>query len=135
MKCLAAAVLAASVTGCAAVATGTNQTLAVQTEPSDGARCELRNDKGQWLIFETPGITSVAKAYSDLLVTCETKTGWKGATSVRSITGGAVFGNAIIGGVVGAVADVASGAAYEYPSLVKVVLLAPDGAQVTDQAP
>ena len=46
----------------------------------------------------------------------------QGVVSVESATRGAMFGNIIVGGVVGAVIDHSSGAAYEYPEMIKVVM-------------
>ena len=45
-----------------------------------------------------------------------------GVVSVESGTRAAMFGNIILGGVVGAVIDHSSGAAYEYPEQVHVVM-------------
>ncbi len=108
---------------CASITAGTTQSVEVNTPPKGGAECKLANEKGSWTVPKTPGSTSVTKAYGDLTVSCEHPDGSKGATSIQSSTGGAVFGNIIAGGVIGAAVDMGSGAAYNYPSSVTVALV------------
>lgn len=137
-RILAAAALAATSAACASITAGTTQSIAVQTSPEQGAQCELRNDKGAWTIPSTPGSTSISKSYDDMTIVCSTATGWKGATSIRSETAGAAFGNIIAGGVIGAAVDMSSGAAYLYPSSAMVLMTRPTepaaGAPTVDAA-
>ena len=58
-------------------------------------------------------------------MTCE-KPGYnKSTTTVKSKTKGAVLGNILVGGGIGAGIDTYNGAAYEYPLEIKVPLHAP----------
>lgn len=107
---------------CASITAGTTQSVAVATTPKDGAQCELANEKGQWSVPKTPGSTTVTKAYGELTITCSHPDGSKGSTAVQSSTGGAVFGNILVGGVIGAAVDMGSGAAYTYPASIAIPL-------------
>jgi len=107
---------------CASVTSGTTQTVSVQSSPYDGAECQLTNEKGSWSIAKTPANTSIARAYGDLVIACHHSNGAKGSTAVSSSTVGSAFGNILLGGIIGAAVDMSSGAAYEYPSTVNVLL-------------
>lgn len=113
-----------TLSSCASITTGTNQAIAVQTTPESGANCELSNDKGKWFVSSTPETVSVKRAYSDLTVTCH-RGSYSGVTSLHSSTKGMAFGNIIFGGIIGGAVDAGSGAAYDYPSTVKVQLNPP----------
>ncbi len=65
-------------------------------------------------IASTPGSVQVQKGSGTVQITC-TKPGYQAAQNMQSSgVNGWVFGNILIGGLVGAVVDLASGAAYEY---------------------
>lgn len=108
--CLAYAVL----TGCASIVTGQDQVVSVSTPNCAGAQCTLVNPEGTYFV-KTPGTVTVDKEYSDLSVSCE-KTGYDPfIMSVSSSTKGMAFGNILLGGIIGAGVDMATGAAYDYP--------------------
>ncbi len=122
----ATAVLAASsLTGCASIVNGTTQVVSVETRdaagPVTGASCKLENDKGVFYVT-TPGTVSVRRAYADMKIKCEKAGVPDGLASIKSTTKGMVAGNIIFGGVIGAGVDVASGAAYDYPTLMQVMM-------------
>lgn len=113
-------------TGCASVAGGNTQKMYVQAQAQDGtevagADCALSNDKGTWRV-RAPGDTSIVRSNKRMEVKCEKSPMPQGVVSVESSTRAALFGNIIIGGVVGAVIDHTSGAAYEYPEVIRVVM-------------
>jgi hypothetical protein len=108
--------------GCASITAGTTQSVMVQTAPATASECTLVNDKGTWHLPQTPGATSINKAYGDLVVTCVGKDGTRGSANVASTTTGAAFGNIIAGGIIGAAVDMSSGAAYVYPSNITVAM-------------
>lgn len=113
-------------TGCASVAGGNTQKMYVQAQAQDGAEvtgadCALSNDKGTWRV-RAPGDTSIVRSNKRMEVKCEKSPMPQGVVSVESSTRAALFGNIIIGGVVGAVIDHTSGAAYEYPEMIRVVM-------------
>lgn len=114
---------ASLLSGCASIVDGKNQVISVDTRskaaPVVGAACKLTNDKGTWYVT-SPGTTTVQRSYQDLNVQCE-KTGLAPAvTAFKSATKGMAFGNIIFGGIIGAGVDIASGAAYDYPSPLTV---------------
>lgn len=119
--CYAAALAAALLLsgGCASITTGTTQPLTVtaKKEGADvtGAACTLVNGKGTWYVT-TPGTVTVTRSFSDMAVTCKKDGMEDGLMTVKSSTKAMAFGNALIGGVIGVGVDVATGAAYDYPS-------------------
>ncbi|MBK6004933.1 hypothetical protein JJB11_02410 [Ramlibacter ginsenosidimutans] len=120
---VAVAVLAS---GCASVAGGNTQKMAVQVRTADGAavegaECSLTNDKGNWHV-RAPGDTTVVRSYNAMQVRCERVSLPQGIVSVESGVRAAMFGNILIGGAIGAMVDHTSGAAYEYPEQVRVVM-------------
>jgi len=121
-----AAVSVVLLPGCASVTGGNAQKIYVQTQstpgvPLDAADCTLSNDKGSWNL-KAPNDTTVIRSNRAIEVKCNAPGYTQGALSVDSATRAAMFGNIILGGVVGAVIDHSSGAAYEYPGNVTVVM-------------
>lgn len=109
--------------GCASIVSGHNQPLSVESRIKGaqvtGANCKLSNDKGTWYVA-TPGSTVVNRSFNDLAIHCEKDGINPGALAVKSTTKGVAFGNILFGGVIGAGVDMASGAAYDYPSLITI---------------
>ena len=127
---LAAACAAGLLAGCASVTSGTTQAVSVTTVCEGrvvaDASCELVNDKGRWHL-KTPGSVVVQKAYGDLVVVCRNG-GSAGTASFQSKPNSGVWGNIVVGGLVGYAIDSASGAGFNYPSELPVVLSPPCGA-------
>lgn len=122
---LIGAVLAGALllSGCASVVNGHNQSVSVTTKSQgvelSGAKCSMTNDKGVWYVT-TPGSVSVHRSYGELTVNCASVGLPNGIAAVKSSTTGAVFGNILLGGVIGAGIDVATGAAYNYPNTIAI---------------
>lgn len=117
----------AGLTGCASIVSGTNQVVSVETRAPtgniSGASCKLQNDKGVYYIT-TPGTVTVHRGYGDMVVTCD-KPGLPTTTaSFKSSIKGMLGGNLVFGGVgaIGAGVDMASGAAYDYPVLLQIMM-------------
>lgn len=106
--------------GCASITGGTKESVAVETTPAKGAKCFLENDKGKWIVEKTPGSVDVHRSYKDLKVECDKQGYVHGESNVKSTTKPLAFGNILFGGAIGAGIDVASGAAYDYPTSIKV---------------
>jgi len=131
LACIASLIALASVAGgCAVITDGTTQTITVESKPQAGAACEAGNGRGTWHLPATPGTITVAKAYADLTVSCKHADGSIGSRTVASETKGAVVGSALLFGGIGLAADIASGAAYEYPKTVSVDLAMPGATPV-----
>ena len=109
LRCLA-------LSGCATVMTSTTQSVRVETVDAagaevKGARCELSNPEGT-LSVTTPGQIILRESASDLQARCSADGQPAEARGVLvSRLGGAIFGNIILGGGIGAVIDHASGSA------------------------
>lgn len=113
-------------TGCATVTGGGTQDLTLDTQTAKGepvaqAKCTLTNDKGTWQA-ESPGAVKVRKSAKDLTVECQ-KEGLKpGSARAVSRVRPAMFGNALIGGGIGAIIDHRKGTAYEYPTPLSITM-------------
>lgn len=113
-------------TGCASVSGGNVQKMYIRTQMQDGAvvtdaECVLNNDKGSWRV-RSPGDTSIVRSNKPMEVKCDKAPLAQGAATVESGTRGAMFGNILFGGVVGAVVDHSSGAAYEYVEIINIIM-------------
>lgn len=112
-------------TGCASIVGGTNQVISVETRDKEkqvaGATCQLNNGKGVYYVT-TPGTVMIHRAYEDMNVKCEKDEYQPGLAAVKSSTKGMAFGNILFGGLIGAGVDIASGAAYDYPPIITVMM-------------
>lgn len=114
--------------GCASIVSGQNQVVSVETPLCPGAKCRLQNKAGVFWVPITPGTISINREYDDLIVTCS-KDGYPDTTlNVGSSTKGMAFGNILVGGIIGAGVDMATGAAYDYPAVITVPLDCRDAA-------
>ncbi len=140
----AAAVASLELAGCASIVDGNTQSLSVKTldkteQAFSGAKCSLTNDKGVWYLV-APGSVTVHRSYADLVVACEAPEQEPGSTRASSSTKGMAFGNILVGGIIGAGVDIATGAAYDYPQLItvtmgrKIDLVAPKAQRPEDAA-
>ena len=126
MRLLSILVLGLGLPGCASIVSGTTQSLSLETKTPAGvqlagASCQLTNDKGTWFVA-TPGTVSVHRSYSDLQSLC-TRDGFQ--SNIRgtpSATKGMAFGNILFGGIIGTGVDVSTGAAYDYPTLISIMM-------------
>ena len=112
--------------GCASIVSGHNQSVSVETRSKEGqavmsANCKLTNNKGTWFVT-SPGSVTVSRSFEDLLINCEKENQLPGLASVKSSTKAMAFGNILFGGVIGAGVDVATGAAYDYPTMITVTM-------------
>lgn len=103
--------------GCAQMISGDTQDIVVQTEPRSGAKCVLKNARGNWSVLSTPAIVTLLPSTTDLSVSCQTDDGWSGGSTILSRTSPLAFPDLGVGSL--------SGAAYDYPDNVTVVLAAP----------
>lgn len=116
-----------SFTGCASITSGKHQTVTVNTtcegEPLAEASCTLINDKGSWLV-KTPGSVVIRKAYGDLAIDCK-KGDAKTSDRYQSKSNTGVWGNLIVGGVIGYAVDASSGSGFDYPPNIVVKMNTP----------
>jgi hypothetical protein len=113
-------------TGCASIVSGSNQPLSVETISSSGgavsgATCRLTNNKGTWFVV-SPGSVTVGRSGENLSVTCNKDGHEPGIVSAKSSVKGMAFGNILAGGFIGGAIDAGTGAAFDYPSLIQVLM-------------
>jgi hypothetical protein len=111
--------------GCASVTQGTTHSLRIDTETAQGqviddVDCELSNDQGT-TTARSGSSTIVRRSSKDLEIRC-IKPGLPDASArLVSRANAGLAGNILFGGAIGAVLDHNSGAAYTYPTWVKLV--------------
>tara|TARA_B110000971_G_scaffold180022_1_gene186465 strand:- start:350 stop:805 length:456 start_codon:yes stop_codon:yes gene_type:complete len=126
VKAIALSFFLLTISGCASISGDTISMVSVQTISSDGnevtgSKCELMNDKGKFFLT-SPGTLTIPASNENLIVTCK-KPGMKiGLASVMSETNGSMFGNILFGGGIGAIMDHSSGAAYDYPPFIQIIM-------------
>ena len=113
-------------TGCASITTGQTQPISIETRDNQGqqvsgAACKLVNDKGTYFVT-SPGTVGVQRSYNDLSVNCSREKSEPGMITAKSSTKAMAFGNILFGGVIGAAVDAGTGAAYDYPALLTVIM-------------
>ncbi|MDW8469021.1 MAG: hypothetical protein RML56_08710 [Burkholderiales bacterium] len=116
----------AAAPGCATITGSELQSILVSTrtragEPLEKAECTLRNPSGQWTVV-TPGSVTVLRSAEDMQVECRRDGHPPGLAKLVSRAHGAMFGNIIFGGAIGALIDHSKGTGYEYPNLVVVTM-------------
>jgi hypothetical protein len=99
--------------GCASVTTGKEQSLKFETDPA-GADCTLKQQNIEIARFQTPKTIVVKRAKSPIMMTCVKPGFHQERALIADTTSSAVWGNLIVGGIVGVMADQASGAAFRY---------------------
>ncbi len=101
--------------------------MVVDTKEVKQAKCTLKNDKGSWIIPSTPGSAKVSRGGGDLAVNCVKENYQNGQMMLSQGFEPMTLGNILIGGVVGVVVDAASGAAFDYPTTVSILMTPLDG--------
>lgn len=127
LSVLASAIL---LTGCASISGAKMQPLSVTTvfnnQEVAGIGCTLSNDAGSWFVT-TPGSATVHKSTGDLVIDCKRELMAGNATLV-SKSNTAVWGNILLGGGIGYIIDRNTGAGFDYPNTVAVMLRQIDAA-------
>jgi hypothetical protein len=105
--------------GCATLTEGLNQSVFVTTPGAEAAACILRNDAGDTLgMVTTPGTIEIGKSRKDLVISCS-KVGFEPAQKRVSSSWA---DRAKLQGPQGYVIDYVSGAMWNYPSRIEIVL-------------
>ena len=124
MSILFASTALLAMTGCASITGSKTQPVTVNTLQGnmvvEGAQCTLENDAGQWTVT-TPGTVTVHKSTDDMQVKCATDDS-SGHASMESKSNTAVWGNILAGGGIGYLVDRNTGAGFDYPDTITVVL-------------
>ena len=134
---MGALALLAALAGCATVSGSHTQDLMVRSIQDNreigGAGCVLTNDAGRWFVT-TPGHVTVTKSAGNLFVDCK-----KGVVSAgqerfasRANTS-ATIGNAITTAGLGYLMDKKTGAGFDYPDTLTVLMKGTGRQQQGDQ--
>ena len=109
--------LALSSIGCATVTKGTESILLVEiANCGERIPCTATNKKGAWE-FTAPGSVTVKKSDEPLVLRCEDEDDYV-TRSVTPSRGSMIWGNAVLGGVIGAAVDGSTDAHWELPESV-----------------
>lgn len=109
-------------TGCASVINDTKQAIHVQTLCSGASvqsTCEAENAKGRQT-FVTPRVILVERDIQGLRISCKDARFRPHVVWVPAGPDVAMAGNVLLGGLVGASVDVASGRGMAYPSQINI---------------
>lgn len=115
------------VSGCASLTGSPHQSVSLETHEQTGAEivgasCELANNKGKWLV-STPGSINIHRSNDDLQVLCNKDNFDPAQSAVISDTKSSMLGNILMpGGIIGAVIDHGTGSAYEYPTIIQILM-------------
>ena len=131
--------------GCATLTGNADQMVLVQTIQDNreltGAGCILSNDVGKWFVT-TPGRITIRKSQEPLKVDCRKHGSPAIATDdhIDPKLNGSVWGNVILTLGVGYFVDRNTGAGFDYPSVLTIVMqdparLAPPPAPISAPAP
>lgn len=111
--------------GCASIVNGTTHPMKIDTTTASGkavagAECKVSNDAMSQTV-KSGETFQVQRSNKDLDIVCK-QPGEQdaGGRAVSRVTP-AMFGNILIGGVIGIAIDHARGAAYAYPSWIRMV--------------
>ena len=141
----AKALLLIGLGGCATLTGNTDQMVLVQTIQDNreltGAGCILSNDVGKWFVT-TPGRITIRKSQEPLKLDCKQHGSPAIALdgSIDPKLNGSVWGNVILTLGVGYFVDRNTGAGFDYPSVLTIVMqdparMAPPPAPVAAPAP
>jgi len=112
--------------GCASVSGSSSQSISVIAVGSNGisiqeASCTLINGKGTWNL-KAPAAITISRSNDPLQISCSKLGYTTGIVSVTSDVKGGAYGNAIVGGGIGAIVDHSTGAGYQYPNVIQIEL-------------
>ncbi|GGZ02856.1 hypothetical protein ACFFTM_21170 [Pseudoduganella plicata] len=124
LKPLSCALAALALTGCASITGKQLQAVTITTihdhRELAGVGCALTNDVGTWFLT-SPGSTTIHKSTADLVVHCR-HDALVGNSRVESGANTAVWGNVLVGGLIGYAVDRQTGAGFDYPNAITVAM-------------
>jgi hypothetical protein len=110
--------------GCASITGSKLQPVSVQTildgKEVSGVGCTLVNDAGKWFVT-SPGSVTVQKSTGDMTVDC-VKDDLRGKETLVSKAAGMLWANILAGGGIGYVVDRNTGAGFDYPNSIPVMM-------------
>lgn len=115
-------VLVFLLSACASVINDDRQVVSVRATcagKSIAATCSAENSRGRW-VFQAPRDIVVPKDMYALRVTCKSVLVDQHTVQAPATLQGAVAGNVLLGGLIGAAFDVGSGRGLSYPTNIDV---------------
>lgn len=132
-----AAAAAVALGGCATLFDSTEQTVLVRTvldhQQVSGIGCVLSNDKGRWFIT-SPGRVTVRKSTQPLVVDCRREDVWA-FDQIEARQNASKWGNIIFTLGAGQYVDKQTGAGFDLPSTLTVILQRGEGAAARGAPP
>lgn len=124
-KIFLAAIVVVTCSGCASVLNDVTHPIKVETKTETGtlvtgADCKMTNDYGVFSV-KSGETAQVRRSSKDLAIECNSSANPVASGQAISRANGAMFGNIILGGGIGAVIDHNKGTAYTYPTWVQLV--------------
>ena len=108
-----------SLLSCASILSKKSQSVSVDTGDAQDVSCELFNGKGRYLV-KSPGTVVISQSCDDLNYICR-KEGYNTINGKIAFTyKGTTAGNIILGGGIGYMVDVGTGAACKYPESISL---------------
>ena len=108
-----------SLLSCASIISQKSQLISINTGDAKEATCELFNGKGRYIV-KSPGTVTISQSCDDLNYICRKE----GFNNVRGIIAfahkGSTAGNLILGGGIGYLVDIGTGAACKYPDNISL---------------
>ena len=128
MKIAGALALLAALAGCATVSESLDQEVTVRTIEDNreivAVGCVLTNDAGRWFLM-APGRVTVRKSAGNLFVDCKKGTTSAGQERFASRANNtATIGNAVATAGLGYLLDKQTGAGFDYPATLTVLMKA-----------
>ena len=108
-------VLTVHLSSCSTIMKGSRQSINVESTPA-GANCIMRREGTVLARRKTPFITNIEKDSDEIITECKKRGYHRGTKSTDSDVSGWVWGNILLGGIIGLAVDAGTGAMYEYPS-------------------
>jgi hypothetical protein len=125
-----AALAAAALGGCATLFGSAEQSVTLQTvldhQQVSGIGCVLSNDKGRWFVT-SPGRVTVQKSTQPLVVDCRREDVWA-YDQIEAHQNASKWGNIIFTLGAGQIVDRQTGAGFDLPSTLTVILQRGEGA-------
>lgn len=115
---------ALSVSACATIVGGRYQQVQVDARAADQsirADCTLSNGEGEVRVL-TPGTATVHRSAHNLSITCQKDGKQIAQASYDANIRAWVWGNLVIGGLIGIVVDFSDGASHHYPNKLSILL-------------
>jgi hypothetical protein len=119
--------------GCASVMMGSYQDIFIETKCGEKpvkAECSVSNEIGVWSV-KTPGSIHLHKGYDELELNCKGESFDLHKVYINSSGNLPLYGNALVGGGIGAFTDIETRAGFDYPTKITFIVKSCNAVQDT----